>query len=180
VANFTGVEVASGIHATVRFGMPQRVTVTGPQALIARVVTEVVDGRLSVKLPQKSVRNAAAVEVEIISPKTNYLSVRDGAEVRAAEIASEHFELKLSRGSTVFMDGQVRALQLEVSSGATANLANLTAATAKVKMDGQSHSQVKAKQEIAGSLSNGAELVVLGKPAVKDVHADTGAKVEYP
>ncbi len=178
VPEFSGVQVASGIHAAVRFGAPQRVVLLGDKDLLTHVVTEVTGGRLVVKMDGKPAQGGG-VKVEITSPRIEFLGGSGGSEVRASEVAGEHCEVKLSGGSTAMADGQVRSLSVAVSGGGQANLGHLTAASVTIQMSGGSHGQVVASKEITGALSGGSELSVLHSPAARRIATSGGSKVRY-
>ena len=93
VPDFSGVEVSHGLKAQVTVG-PKSVRISGDEKRVGQVRTEVVDGKLVVRMEKTSwfgSSNSKGVHVTISTPKLTSVEASGGAEVEAEATAAETF-----------------------------------------------------------------------------------------
>jgi hypothetical protein len=118
VPDFNGVQVSQGLKAKVTVG-PKSVRVSGDEKRVSQVRTEVVDGKLVVRMEKKGwfdSPSSRGIEVTISNPQVTSVDASGGAEVDAEASATESFTAGSSGGAEVSIRNlDAKKVKVEVS-----------------------------------------------------------------
>jgi hypothetical protein len=199
VADFTGVEVGSGLNATVTVG-PKSVRISGDENLVALVRTEVEDGKLEVGLQKGSrVKGTSKLRITISSPQVTSVGASGGAVVDAeasatssfaaaasggAEVSVRNVDAKAlavdaSGGSQVKVKGRADALAVNASGGSEVHAQELGLKTLAVDASGGSQVKANPSDSIAAELSGGSTVHVYSSPSKRAVSSSGGSEVIF-
>lgn len=199
VPDFDGVQVSHGLNAKVTVG-PKSVRITGDEKRVSQVRTEVVDGKLVVRMEKSSLLTSArGIQVTISSPKVTSVEASGGADVDAEASATENFLAEASGGADVSVRNlDVKRLKVEVSGGGEAtvkgraDMADLEASGGaeihaqelslrSLKVDANGGGTVKANptERIMANASGGGSVHVDSAPAQREVSSSGGGKVVF-
>lgn len=198
VPDFDGLQVASGIRATVEIGPRRPVRVEADDEILPLLEIRVEDGALRVGFkPDTRFHGEHRVSVSIQTPRLRAVAASGGSVVRATMTRAEesaleasggselhlrgvdanHLAIQGSGGSVVEVDGRAATLDLQISGGTRLLGPNLCLKDVVVQASGGSQGELRADGRIRGSLSGGSELHVRGGAKAK-VAASGGSAVE--
>ena len=199
VADFTGVEVGSGLSAKVTVG-PKSVRISGDENLVGLVRTEVDDSTLEISLEKGSrVKGTSKLHITISSPKVTSVSASGGAVVEAEASAARNFAaaasgggevdvrnldakalaVEASGGAQVKVKGRADALAVEASGGSKVHAQELSVKTMAVDASGGSVVKANPSESIAAELSAGSTVHVDSSPSQRAVSASGGSEVVF-
>ncbi|MDY7233165.1 head GIN domain-containing protein [Hyalangium rubrum] len=200
VEDFDGVSVSQGLKAQVKVG-PKEVRVSGDENLVALVRTEVVDGKLVVRLEKNSrIRSTSGLRITLSSPKITSVEASGGAEVEAEASSSQAFAAEASGGSEISvrnvdakqlaveasggaevkLQGRAESLTVEASGGSQVHgqdLSNLQAMT--VDASGGSQVEANPSDRVVAELSGGSTVHVNSAPSQRVVSSSGGSRVLF-
>jgi Putative auto-transporter adhesin, head GIN domain len=200
VETFTGVEVGGVIEATVTAGPETAVRVSGDDNLVPLVVTEVHDGRLSIRTKgHANVRPKLPLKAEVTAPKVTSVGASGAARLRAAAGEAERFEARAGGASHVSVEGlkaaearieadgasevtasgATRSLKAEASGASRVHAEKLAADEAEVNFTGASGGAVRAAKTVRGDVSGASNVRVTGRPETKAVRTSGASGVTY-
>lgn len=182
VPEFNGVHVGSGIRARVEAGT-RSVTLRGEPEALRVVLTEVKDGKLSVRIdPKVDARPNSEIRVLVKLPQAGDLSVSGGSDMEASVPTGDPLALAASGGGHLRLAAPVRAGQLAVagSGGSKIVLSGGRAASVSLSLSGGSEldapalatdslavqesggsiAAIRAGGTVAGALSGGSRVRV--------------------
>ncbi len=196
---FDAVAVHSGIHAVVETGPQAPVQVDADDNLLPLVVTEVVDGTLSIRFRHGAdVSSDLPVLVKVRAPALHRLDATGGAELRARVDAGEDLEVHSSGGSDVRvrgldanhlsvsgsggarvqLSGAADDVRLRISGGTRVRAASLSARAVDLRGSGGASAEIRASGEVRGSLSGGSTLHLVGRASSR-VSTSGGSSVDF-
>jgi hypothetical protein len=196
---FESVAVRSGIHATVEIGPQAPVQVDADDNVLPLVVTEVIDNTLEIRFLQGAwVRSEEPVRVKVRVPWLRSLTASGGADLRAevdpgdeldihssggAEVRvrgvhAARLSVEGSGGSRVHISGAVDRMKLRLSGGSRLRAASLSARAVNVQGSGGATAEIRATDELRGSLSGGSSVRLLGRASSR-VSTSGGSSVDF-
>jgi len=201
VADFNGVEVSQGLKAQVTVG-PKSVRISGDEKRVSQVLTEVVDGKLVVRMEKKSwfgSSSSKGIQVTISNPQVTSVGASGGASVDAETTATETFtadasggaELSLhnldakklkvdvSGGGEVTLKGRADTLDLDASGGAAVHAQELSLKSLNVDASGGVVVEANPTERLNADLSGGVVVNVDSAPAQREVSSSGGSSVHY-
>ena len=201
VPDFDGVKVGGGLNAKVTVG-PKSVRITGDEKQVSQVRTEVVDGKLVVRMEKSSWFNSHSsrgLQVTISNPKITSVEASGGAKVDAEATATENFvaessggaelyvrnldakklEADVSGGAEATLKGRVDMAGLEASGGAEIHAQELSLKSADVDASGGSTVAANPTERIEAEASGGSSVHVDSAPAQREVSSSGGGKVVF-
>ena len=173
---FSRIESGAGIHVSVGIGPASPLEVRAQGNILPLIVTEVSGGTLRIR-SAKGYTSSEKVEVILATPTLDGIVLSGGSRGSIDGLASDAFAVELSGGSVLTATGSATAIDLNVSGGSVAELAELAAGTVDVDMSGGSRAELKATDRVTGSASGGSRVSVAGGA---DAQVDTtgGSQVE--
>jgi hypothetical protein len=202
VPDFHGVEVSQGLKAKVTVG-PKSVRVSGDEKRVSKVVTEVVDGKLVVRMEKNhswsGSSSSRGIEVTISNPQVTSVGASGGARVDAEATAAETFTVDssgggavsvrnldakklavdVSGGGEVTLKGRADTLDVEASGGAQVHAQELSLKVLDVDASGGSSVEANPTERIEADLSGGCSVHVDSSPAQRDVSSSGGSSVVF-
>lgn len=200
VADFQGVEVGGGLKAQVKVG-PKSVRVSGDAAQVARVRTEVEDGKLVVHLERGAWLNSSSgVRLTISTPQLTSVEASGGAEVDAEATATDTFtaeasgggevsvrgmdakrvKVEASGGAEVELQGRAELLEVEASGGSEVHGEGLTLKELRAEASGGTRVKANPSERLVAEASGGSSVHVDSSPAQREVSTSGGSKVVFP
>jgi hypothetical protein len=201
VPDFDGVQVSNGLSAKVTVG-PKSVRITGDEQQVSQVRTEVVDGKLVVKMEKKGwfgSSSSRGIQVTISSPKVTSLEASGGAAIDAEATATENFlaeasgggdvsvrnldvkklKVDVSGGAEVTVKGRAELADMEASGGAEIHARELSLKALKVDASGGCSVEANPTDSISADVSGGSSVHVDTSPSQREVSSSGGAKVVF-
>ncbi len=200
VPDFNGVEVSHGLKAQVTVG-PKSVRISGDEKRVGQVRTEVVDGKLVVRVEKSSGWGSSSkgVRLTISTPKLTSVEASGGSAVDAEATPADSFSVDSSGGSdvsvrnvdakqlkvgisgggSVTLKGRADTLQVEASGGSDMHGKELSLQSLNVEASGGSEVEANPSERIEADLSGGSTVHVDSAPAQRNVSASGGAQIIY-
>ena len=164
--SFTAVSVADAIQLHVAIGSPASVSVTADLSVLPFVITDVHAGELVVAIDGANLASNG-VRVDIVVPALAGVSATSSAEATVDDLKVDGFAIQTASSADVRVTGSVASLRLRASSSSEIDASDATIGTAQVELGSAAHARVHASDLIEGSVSESAELVVVGQPQVQ-------------
>jgi len=198
VADFHGVDVSSGMVATVAIG-PTAVRIEADEAVLPYVHTRVVNGELKVWVERSGVhfRSMGPIVATLVTPQLDGIEASGASEVTAAMTPSKSCALETSGASKVKVTGlacealavessgashinavgTAEKIEITASGASTVGVRQVTATTVSVEGSGGAEVRAFASTTLNAELSGGTSLYVSGKPGQRSVEASGGASI---
>lgn len=200
VGHFDGVEVSSGLNATVTIGDGEGVTVTADDNILPYIETFTDGGTLRVKVrrhtyfrgnPRISVAVAAA-EIDHVSASggsrvdlkngltTNNLSIdlSGGPHFKGSATVDGRLEAEVSGGGEIDINGSCGDLDLKCSGGSEFSGFGFSADNVNANLSGGSKAEMTVVSALNVHASGGSKLRYKGDPNNVQSDASGGSKVE--
>jgi hypothetical protein len=165
VAAFTRIKAEDKVDVDIRAGEPRRIHVRAGEKVIDDVRTEVRDGTLYVSYDGPGIRKGRLL-VEVAAPEVEAIGITGSADVRADELDADALDIRVSGAGDVTARGRVGRLTLDVSGSGDADLAEVTAADARVDLSAAGDADVYATKRLDIDVSGAGDLVYRGDAAV--------------
>lgn len=172
---FSQLEVGAGIRVVMTIGPVEHLEVSA-QANILEAVATTVSGRTLTIEAERDFTTTEPVTVTLVGPTLERITTSGGAQAVVTGLDVDTFVISAKSGSIVTASGRANRVELTADGGSTSNLAELSATTVDVSVDGAATATILAQDVVTGTASGGAQLVVAGDAAVT-VDADGGAQV---
>jgi hypothetical protein len=201
VPDFDGVKVSHGLKARVTVG-PKSVRISGDEKQVSQVRTEVVDGKLVVRMEKSSWfgNSTRGIQVTISNPKVTSVEASGGAEVDAEASATDTFsaessgggdvsvrnvdakkvKVDVSGGGELTIKGRADALDGDVSGGAELHARELSLKSLHVEASGGAEVEANPTERIEAEASGGSTVTVDTAPAQREVSTSGGSEVVFP
>jgi hypothetical protein len=200
VEDFTEVEVAGALRATIEVGDGPKVVIRGDDNIVPLVRVAVEDGRLSVgPEPNTSFRETTPLEVAITATSLSAAEASGASAITVGKIEARRLRVEANGASTVTLD-DVQADELEVeangastiTAAGTAKAARLGASgaskivssglsveTASVDLSGASNGEIRVGQAVSGTTSGASNLKVHGDPGQRAIDSSGASDVDF-
>lgn len=193
VAEFRGLDVEGGSRLEISVGDEQRVQVEAPQSVLDDIETEVRDGTLYVRTRAKSWvvgGGAARVTIRVAVARLDSLRLAGGHSASIRGFAGGESKIDVEGAVKLDASGELDQLTVHLAGAGTANLSDLTAASAQVTVDGVGRVIVHPTETLDATMNGLGAIHYVGSP--RDVrtrmnglgsigrqeHADTPPPVE--
>jgi hypothetical protein len=203
--DFTGVDVSSGIRATVTIGQAFSVTAESGRADdLSELRIGVHDGmlragydwnifqlfdfpgrdlKLTITMPSLDRVDASSGSSLVATGGTAQsfaIDASSGAAVTITGATSQTYALDSSSGAGITISGSCNTATADASSGSNVEARELDCAEASADTSSGAHVSITAHSSIAIDASSGSGVTVYGKPAVKSLDTNSGASVSFP
>jgi hypothetical protein len=176
VNTFDSVEFNGGVNFVLTVGQPASVTVAAQENLLPITVTEVVNGKLTVRTT-RPYTTSQGISVTVTAPTLAAVTVNGGVAGNVTGIAATDFAVDANGGANVTLQGTCTTLKLNADGGATVDGTDLAATDASVSVNGGAQATITVSGQVTGSANGGATLNLLGSPANVNVTTSGGASV---
>jgi hypothetical protein len=176
VPAFDRIDAGGGIRVEVSIG-PARPIEVRAQANILPVIDTGVNNSGTLRIePTDDFVAGDPVTVIVVVPSLAAITLSGGAQASITGLDADAFDAVLSGGSAATISGVSGTMTLSGMGGAAAMLGDLVVASADVTLDGGSTATLRASEVVAGTVTGGATLTLIGDPQV-EVRASGGAQV---
>jgi Putative auto-transporter adhesin, head GIN domain len=175
---FTAIRATSAVRVTIVAGDLDEAVVTTDDNLLDAVVTDVRDGTLIVTIEGSIETRLLPTIAVTASGPVDSIVIESAARLTATDLDLGHLSALLSSAATFEASGAVGSLDLDVSSGSTADLHDLVVVDADVSISSGSTATVRVSDTVEGACLTGSTLHLLGHPGSGTVTTDAGSKVE--
>lgn len=205
VGTFHGVDVSSGIQATISGGKPLSVVVDAKKAEdITELKYEVRDGILHLwyewgignifdwsgrdvsvtigvqQLDALEASAGASIDADVLMGEDIDLEASSGASIKTTAIEGMFYTIESSSGARIETSGFCETADIEVSSGASVAAKDLDCKKVELEASSGASIEISAKETISAEVSSGGHAVVFGKPSVDHLETSTGGSVDFP
>jgi Putative auto-transporter adhesin, head GIN domain len=160
---FTRVASDSSVELRLHVGEPRQVRVRAGEKVIDDVGTEVRDGTLHVTFDHEG-WGGNDVVVEASVPKLEGIAVEGSGDVEADGIDAATLEVSSEGSADIVLTGSAAALDVEVDGSGSADLADLRARAARVKVRGSGDADVRADERLDVDVDGSGSVRYHGDP----------------
>lgn len=175
LTGLTGVDFQAAGRLSVNLGETQMVMVKGPDNIIDRLNTDVINGVWEIGFDE-CVRDDTRLEIVITVPELDSAEL-SGSGTIVAETDSSSFDTTLSGAGTVTVSGQSTRHHVTLAGFGTVESFGLAATEASVVLSGRGTLNVAAEERLAVQLSGAGAVFYLGDPEL-DIRITGAGSVE--
>jgi hypothetical protein len=173
---FRHISVGAGLKVIVGTGSEPSVMLAAQPNLLKLITTQVRDDQLIVEVSAPGITSTEPITLTVRVPALDSITLSAGA-TGTIEVVGGTLAIDVSAGATIKAIGEVDALTVTASSGASASLGEITTATAAVTLTGGSSAELHVTGAVTGTADGGSTLTLTQKPASVDVKTSGGATV---
>jgi len=171
VPPYTALDVNGGVDVAIVPGDTRDVVVTGGEEVIDRVRTVVEDGRLVVSIKDHgSVIGPDPfddVRVEVAAAALETIRVQGSADLNLGRIDRDKLTILVQGGADIDASGTVGDLTLAIEGAGDADLAELEARTARVRVVGAGDAELNVSDELDVQVEGAGDVTYRGNPSVR-------------
>jgi hypothetical protein len=163
VAAFTRVDTDSSVELRLHVGETRRLQVRAGEKVIDDVGTEVRDGTLHVTFDHDG-WGGNDVVVEASVPKLEEIDASGSGDIEADGVDADTFTLRSEGSADIVLTGSAALLDVEVEGSGNADLADLRARAARVKVRGSGDADVRADERLDVEVDGSGNVRYHGDP----------------
>jgi hypothetical protein len=165
VAPFTSVELAGANTVVIHVGSPRSVAITGDDNLVARVTTEVRDGRLIID-DTGDFTTTAPMRVVVSIPSMTEVVLSGAGTVGVDGVSGDRLDAQLTGTGTLTVIGSARRASAILRGTGTLDLHGLAASVGLARLDGTGTIEIDATSTLEADLTGTGTIVYGGSPTV--------------
>lgn len=173
LSGFESVSASGRVEVEIVVGPRFSVELTGPR--VDNVITRVEGGRLEIETRRNGHARGRDAHVRVTLPSLRGLDVSAGAAVSARDVTADAFLLDVSSGATANLAGACQTLTLDVSSGANVRAGDFRCGDVRADASSGANATFYAANAIHVDASSGASLRWSGPAQVLSVDLSSGA-----
>lgn len=192
---FTSVGMSIEGDVYISQGSPQKLVLEGNEDILEKVVTEVRNGMLKIKLSPPYIRTRTSVKVWITVPEIDglYLSGSGSINTETA-VRSDEMELKVSGSGKINIDdltcdevdaaisgsgdiklgGSADELELAISGSGSCMADQFRAEEVSIRISGSGSCQIDAVKDLEAAISGSGSVYYVGNPTIDAVVSGSG------
>jgi len=178
--SFHAIDARGPYQLNIVAGAPAaHVTANGTADHLSDLDMRVENGVLQIRRHCSGICNSHGTRavIDVSAPALDSVAVGWGADASVQHIAADNFNVHVSMGSDLTIDGTCRSLTVAASMGADIHASNLHCNDVSADASMGADMAVYASQSIDAHAGMGSDIRVLGKPAQRNVHGGIGADV---
>lgn len=166
VESFDSISLEGAARLEVKIGEPLSVLVSGNQASVGRVETNVSGGTLHIKNKPRDwvIRNNSRLTVQITLPRLESLELEGGNDVSLVGLHGGDTRIKAAGAANIVADGELDALTVRLAGAGHADLSKLAVADAKVTVDGVGSVIVNPRESLDATMNGVGAIFYTGSP----------------
>jgi hypothetical protein len=167
VAEFQGVDIEGGSRLEIDVGSPQRVQIEAPQSVLDHIQTDVRDGTLFVRSRTKNWvvgGGHSRITIRIAVPHLDSLRLTGGHRATISGFSGGESKIDVEGAVKLHASGELDRLTVHLAGAGTANLSELTAATARVTVDGVGRVIVHPTETLDATMNGLGAIHYVGTP----------------
>jgi hypothetical protein len=163
VATFTRIDNLGSVDVRLHVGTPQSVRVTAGEKVIDDVGTEVRDGTLEIAFDNDGFGDSDVV-VEATVASLEGIEASGSGDIDADGIAADAFEVRSDGSADIEVDGSAGRVTVELNGSGSADLGDLDARDAIVRVGGSGDADVRAAQRLRVDVDGSGDVRYHGQP----------------
>ncbi len=165
VGDFHGIDLRGAADLDVTVGPATSVTVTADATTLARLQTEVHDGKLVIDHQRGwSWISGSNVKVQLVTPQLDELTISGAGDVSITGVKGAKLELKLNGAGNLKASGETQDLQANLSGAGSVDLSQLNAHDAQVSVNGAGELKVRATGALDATVNGVGSISYAGNP----------------
>lgn len=171
---FRRVEVEGSADVVARVGPEQEVRVRCDDNLISRLVTEVRDRTLVVRLENGSYHFRHGPRVELTVPALESVGIEGSGDATVEGLAGGSFEVGIAGSGSVRASGRADRLEVEIAGSGDVRCFELEARTATVEIAGSGDVELDVRETLDVSIAGSGDVRYRGDPRLSKSIAGSG------
>jgi hypothetical protein len=163
VASFTRIDNSDSVDVRLRVGERQRIRVRAGDKVIDYVGTEVRDGTLYLTFDHDGIGESNVV-VEASVPRLTGIVASGSGDIDAQGIDAGAFEIRSDGSADFKLAGTTRRLTVDLDGSGDADLADLAARSARVRVGGSGGVDVRAEERLDVEIEGSGDVNYYGDP----------------
>jgi hypothetical protein len=161
---FTSINVRGAISVTVDAGAAQSVTVRGDDKFVKGLTSEVVNGELRVRAPDKTGTTNSDQRIIITMPELRAFTAEGAGEIKLKNIQGERLDVSYRGAGSMDIDGKVKFFRMTAEGVGQVNTKALIANNVDIRFKGVGDVKVYAKDKLDVAVQGMGSLTYFGKP----------------
>jgi len=198
LSGFNAISVGNAIQLQIRQGSEEKVMVETDENIHPYLKTEVSGNELHISI-KGNVNNASVLKVYVTVKELHELEAGSAAQIKSdGRIESDDFKISsgsgssvsiglkcanlkisASSGSSVLLTGSANAISAESSSGSSLVATDVKADKGVVEASSGAVAVMNISKELKASASSGANITILGNPAIRDTDSSSGGSIHF-
>jgi hypothetical protein len=171
VGSFDRINVVGDIDVEVVPGADGTVKVTAGEKVIDRVVTEIRDRTLNVRIRDHGLVIGSDpfkdVHIEASSDALNTITITGSSDVKLGRVDHEEFAVQVNGSGDIEASGTVDHLIATIEGAGDAHLFDLQARTATVKLEGAGDAEINVTDRLDVTVEGAGDVRYRGHPVVR-------------
>lgn len=177
-SDFTNVAVGGGFKVEITRSTQYSVRITADNNTFDYITTSNTDNTLNIGLRSGYSYQNVTLKADITMPNLYAVALSGGTRGNAQEFTSTHdFNVELSGGSTIEIEGATGNLNLDASGGSRADLSDFPVHNATVVLSGGSQATINLNGTLDANLSGGSQLQYIGTPTMGNIDTSGGSTI---
>lgn len=198
VTGYSGVSVSEGIKVELTLGDKEFVEVTAGENYIDRVITEVKDDVLKIRISGnnwnssnknilvkvtaktintiKASSGASLVTQNLIESSSLKMASSSGANLKVA-FKAPNASCEASSGANAKLKGSAKNFKVSASSGSGISAMDVKAIKVKAKVSSGANIKIHVEEELEADASSGGSIKYSGSPTIVDVDKSSGGSI---
>ncbi len=187
ISNVESVSIGAGMNLFITQGSTEELRIEAEDNLISHLVTEVKNGRLSIRFNNVifGVTNKEPINIFLTIKDLKEIDASSGASITSEGISTDNLSIDLSSGAIGEIIVDVNNLDIEISSGAQIEISgntdyqevslssagnyeakDLESRTAVMDLSGGARAVINVSEKLDADVSSGASLKYIGLPQI--------------
>lgn len=180
VSGFDGVELRGVGNLFIEQTGRESLTVEAEKAVVPKLTTRVVDGRLIIGPESNSaVHTTGPINYHLTVKDLNSLEVLGTANAEASDIETESLMVTISGAGNVRMEGQADEQTVEISGTGTYLAENLQSREVVIVVAGAGSAVVNAREKLDAEISGVGSVEYVGDPRIQQTVSGAGHVSEH-
>jgi hypothetical protein len=176
--DFTNVDVGGGFKVEITQSSLYSIRITADNNTFDYIDAYKTDDTLTIGLRSGYSYRDVTLKADITMPDLYAVTLSGGTQGKAKEFTSTHdFNLELSGGSTIELEGAASNLNLDASGGSRSDLSDFPVHNATVQLSGGSQATINLNDTLNANLSGGSQLQYIGTPTMGNINTSGGSTI---
>jgi len=169
--SFDSVKLVGSIDVVIQVGETQSIVINGDDNLIKRVVTEVSDGQLEVRLENGNYTINTPLIVTVGLPELEAAEIVGSGDIEISGLASEALSLSVLGSGDLSATGHVDRLKADVTGSGDMELRELHAGSVDAEVTGSGDLTLSVENHLKAAVLGSGDIQYWGQP--EEVDLDT-------
>lgn len=173
VGSFDAIDLDGSARLLVTVGGRRAVSLDGPDAVLSHITTEIHGDTLRIRTRAKEwvwANGQPRVTVNITVPKLESLRLQGGNDVRLTGYGGGESRIEVRGAAHVRASGQLDRLEVDMQGAGFADLSELVATEAEVKVDGVGRVVVHPRERLDATMNGIGAILYAGSPHEVNTH----------